>query len=124
MGRPLGSRNRVSRSDLGVFRQPKKKIDFREENGCFICTFHAVGAQGYPVIRKYRKNTTVARFIYEECFGPIPAELILRHTCDNRQCINPEHLILGTRYDNMQDMISRGRARHPSTKGIARRKAK
>jgi hypothetical protein len=36
--------------------------------------------------------------------------IIIRHTCDNPACINPEHLIPGTHADNMNDMKVRGRA--------------
>lgn len=34
---------------------------------------------------------------------------VVRHTCDNPPCVNPDHLILGTQADNVADMISRNR---------------
>ena len=46
----------------------------------------------------------------------------VRHKCDNPRCINPEHLELGTRQDNMDDMKRRGRS--PNTKGERNTKAK
>jgi hypothetical protein len=35
---------------------------------------------------------------------------VVRHTCDNRLCVNPEHLVIGSQADNVQDMHERGRA--------------
>jgi len=41
-----------------------------------------------------------------------PNEYCICHHCDNRLCVNPEHLFKGTQRDNMQDMIRKGRGNH------------
>ena len=82
-----------------------------DDNNCFIVTSHKPNFYGYPrgTVCPQGKSAGFNRIIFEICFGPIPEDLILRHTCDNRMCINPEHLLLGTRHDNMTDMVMRGR---------------
>jgi hypothetical protein len=52
------------------------------------------------------------RVSYELANGPIPAGLCVLHHCDNRPCIRPSHLFLGTRRDNALDKTLKGRVRH------------
>jgi hypothetical protein len=52
----------------------------------------------------------MSRFIYEQCFGDIPTGQGVLHKCDNRKCINPEHLFLGTDKDNAHDRTIKGRS--------------
>lgn len=62
-------------------------------------------------------NCAAHRFAYEDVCGSIPVGLQACHKCDNRLCVNPAHIFLGTNDDNMADKIRKGRARSPQ--GVA-----
>lgn len=65
---------------------------------------------GYPVIAR-GKNTNIRghRYVYEWVYGKIPEGHVIRHSCDNPLCVNPEHLIPGLPVDNVKDMDERDR---------------
>lgn len=108
-----GSAKRTLRQRL------KEKIKVDPESGCFIWLgAKSGGPRGslnhkYGYIRVDGKSLRAHRVMYEIEKGSIPDGLILRHTCDNPLCVNPAHLLPGTQFNNVQDMISRNRDRHP-----------
>lgn len=58
-----------------------------------------------------QKKTRAHRVSWMIFKGEIPKNLLVLHKCDNKICVNPEHLFLGTGQDNINDMISKGRAK-------------
>ena len=86
-----------------------KDIEYEvDSNGCWNCTSHALSS-GYPRKMINKQSIQLSRFVYAEHNGAIPEDMVIRHTCDNPKCINPSHLVIGTRSDNMKDMVERNR---------------
>lgn len=76
---------------------------------CWECTSHFKDKCGYPVCMIKGKWDRIHRHVYRKHFGEIAKGLVIRHTCDNPACINPNHLIIGTHQDNMDDRFERKR---------------
>ena len=80
------------------------------EKGCHLCVSHKPNKyNGYLMVCRNKKSMRMNRYIYEQNFGKIPEGMVIRHTCDVRNCINPKHLILGTQSENMKDRNERNR---------------
>ena len=88
-----------------------KAIDYEIDinTGCFNVTSHSKAGKGYPRMERNGKRVYLHRFIWERCFGEIPKGMCVCHKCDNPNCINPEHLWLGSRRENAISMIRTGR---------------
>lgn len=57
------------------------------------------------------KNHYAARLAFQASKGFLHPKAIVRHTCDNPKCVNPNHLVSGTHAQNVHDMMERGRAK-------------
>lgn len=70
------------------------------------------GSHGYPLIYVSEIGASGCghRIMWFLSHGFIPIGKCVMHSCDNKMCINPKHLILGTHETNLRDMRNRGRA--------------
>ncbi len=69
---------------------------------------------GYGLFSVNGHSHHVHRIVYTIFVGPVADDELVCHHCDNRPCIRPSHLFLGTQTDNMRDMVAKGRGRYPN----------
>lgn len=87
------------------------KIQPVTESGCWIWMASLNTRTGYGQFGLNGGMEFAHRASYKLFRGDIPETICVLHKCDVRPCVNPNHLFLGTKKDNAQDAISKGRRR-------------
>lgn len=83
-------------------------------SGCWRYTAHT-GTDHYGQFWKDGEARPAHIVSYELFAGPVPKGILLMHKCDNRWCVNPEHLEPGTKQTNNDDTAAKGRSRNQFT---------
>jgi hypothetical protein len=80
--------------------------------GCWLFIGSPCNQAGHQQLNIGRRRRAYAhRFSYELHCGPIPAGMVVMHSCDVPACINPAHLSIGTQRENIRDSVRKGRWR-------------
>jgi hypothetical protein len=77
-------------------------------DSCWLWT-GALNSKGYGSIRIDGKSVGTHVYSYKLYKGEVSEGLLVCHTCDIPNCVNPEHLWLGNSKDNAVDMVNKGR---------------
>ena len=98
------------------YKRQKNCMFYKIQQACEVQTAECIhtptglDSHGYGQCRDRQKMRKAHQIAYEHIHKKIPTGMLVLHSCDNRTCINPRHLSLGTNDDNMADMVKRGRA--------------
>jgi hypothetical protein len=129
--RTTGTTDDGPKARLSIEDRFKKYVDVRGADDCWLWTAKSM-ISGYGVLSlggARGKKILAHRYAWTRVNGQLPEidayhGAVVMHTCDNRLCCNPAHLVVGTQRDNVYDMDKKGRRinrqvsgeKHPNAK--------
>lgn len=115
--------NQVNTLETRFWKKVDKTVSNIFYNGTRCWEWHgSINGKGYGTISQDTNNTPHSLFAhrlsYELHKGIIPVGKQINHFCNNRQCVNPDHLQLGNQSQNIKQSVNEGRKISSNLNGI------